>query len=77
MAIQRAAAQSKDAQVTLSRETLAEAIAKLGDGVDKALRSGINQKAIVTLLQAETKLPRKTIERVLESMKDLHRIYCR
>lgn len=63
--------------VQLDKETLADVIAKLSDGVDKLLRSGLNRRAIVVLLRDSTGCNKSDIERVLDGLQTLARDYAR
>lgn len=56
---------------------LAEAITKISEGFTSLLASGLNKKAIVTLLAYETKLSRRDILRVLDALPRLKGWYCR
>jgi hypothetical protein len=58
-------------------EILAEAIVRIGDSVVKLNASGLNRKAIIILLQAETKLSRRDIETVLDALPRLRGWYCK
>lgn len=58
-------------------EILAEAITNIGDAVVRMNKSGLNRRAIVILLQAETKLSRKDIETVLDALPRLRGWYCK
>lgn len=60
-----------------SKEILAEAIVNIGAAARKLEASGLNKKAIVILLQAQTKLPQRDITLVLDSLPQLERWYCR
>ena len=60
-----------------SKEILAEAIVNIGNAAKKLQASGINKRAIIILLQAETKLPQGTIRLVLDALPQLERWYCR
>lgn len=60
-----------------STEILAEAIVRIGESFDKLQKSGINRKAIIILIQAETKLPRRDITTVLDALPRLRGWYCR
>ena len=61
-----------------SDEILAEAIVKIGNAVQSlSRRGGINKKAIVTLIHDQTKLPKKIITAVLDSLPQLERLYCK
>ena len=56
---------------------LAEAIVNIGNAAKKLNSSGLNERAIIILLQAETKLSRRDIKLVLDSLKQLESWYCR
>ena len=58
-------------------EILADAIVKASDSMQKLLKSGLNRRAIVILVSADTNLARRDIERVLSSLEGLAVIYCK
>lgn len=60
-----------------SKEILAEAIVNIGSAAKKLAASGVNKKAIIILLQAQTKLPQRDIKLVLDSLPQLELWYCR
>jgi len=61
-----------------STEILAEAIVNIGNAVKKLSDdSGLNKRAIVILIQAETKLSRRDIITVLDSLPRLRSWYCK
>lgn len=60
-----------------SKVVLAEAIVNIGNAAKKLSESGLNEKAVIILLQAETKLSRRDIKLILDSLKQLQRWYCR
>lgn len=60
-----------------SKEILAEAIVNIGSAFKKLQASGLNKKAIIILIQAETKLPQRDIKLVLDALPQLERWYCR
>lgn len=60
-----------------SKEILAEAIVRIGEAFEKLQENGLNRKAIIILIQAETKLPRHTIATVLDALPRLRGWYCR
>jgi len=60
-----------------SKEILAEAIVNIGNAAKKLLASGINKRAIIILIQAETKLSQRDIKLVLDALPQLERWYCR
>lgn len=60
------------------KEILAEAIVRIGDAAEKLQRDGkLNQKAVVVLLHDATKLPKRDIELILNSLPRLKAWYCR
>jgi len=56
---------------------LAEAIVKIGEAAGELSRSGLNEKAIIILLQAKTKLAARDIKAVLDGLKQLRAWYCK
>lgn len=60
-----------------STEILAEAIIRIGDGMDKLSKSGLNKKAIIALIQDQTKLGKNDIETVIDALQRLKGWYCR
>ncbi len=52
---------------------LSAAIRQMSEGVNRLLASGLNRRAIVTLLADSTKVGRKDIERVLDGLVELER----
>jgi hypothetical protein len=54
---------------------LASAIQEVADSAKKLLNGPLKMKAIVTLIQDDTKIPKRTIEDVLMSAADLARRY--
>lgn len=60
-----------------SKEILAKAIVNIGSAAKKLGDSGLNEKAIITLLHDATKLPKRDIKTVLDSLKQLERWYCK
>jgi hypothetical protein len=60
-----------------SKEILAAAITRISNGFTELLASGLNKKAIVVLIQAETKLPQRSIVAVLDALPRLRGWYCR
>ena len=60
-----------------STEILARAIVEISDGFAKLMKGGLNQRAIIVLLQAETRLPQRDIKIVLDAISRLKGWYCR
>lgn len=56
--------------------TLAEAIVKISVGFESLKKSGLNQKAIIVLLNDWTGVGKRDIERVLLGLRDLSKAYC-
>lgn len=67
--------QDKDKPV--AKETLAEAIVRIGEAADALKRSGLNEDAIVTLLHAKCGVGKPAIRDVLYGMRQLRAWYCR
>ncbi len=59
-----------------SKEVLASAIVKIGESLSALLKSGLNKRAIIVLIQAETKMGRGDIETVLDALPRLRGWYC-
>lgn len=60
-----------------STEVLAEAIVKIGKAADDLRRSGLNEEAIVVLLNDKTKVGKPAIRTVLGGLRQLRSWYCR
>ena len=60
-----------------SKEILAEAIVRIGESFQKLQASGLNKRAIIILIQAETKLSQRDITLVLDALPRLKSWYCR
>lgn len=58
-------------------EILAEAVTRISAAFEELQKSGLNRRAIVVLIQAETKLGKGTIETVLDALPRLRGWYCR
>lgn len=65
----------QDAEAPVEKEVLAAAIVQIGDSLKRLYDSGLNRRAVVALLADDTKLGKKTIEAVLDSLADLRRTY--
>lgn len=57
------------------KETLAANIANVSDGMTALLRSGLNKKAIIILLQHNTSLSQGVIRQVLDALPVLKKEY--
>lgn len=60
-----------------SKEILAEAITRVSDGFTKLQASGLNKAAIVVLLHDSTKISKRDIVTILDSLARLKGWYCR
>ena len=58
-------------------EVLAEAIVRLGEAARKLRADGLNERAIIVLLNDYTKIGKKDIKIVLDGMRQLRAWYCR
>jgi siroheme synthase len=58
-------------------DALAVAIRKISESVAKMTRSGMNRDAIVALIHDDTKVAKRTIVVVLDSLESLARKYTR
>lgn len=67
----------QQAEKPVSTEILAEAIARIGQAFADLQKSGLNKRAIVVLIQAETKLSQRDITTVLDALPRLRGWYCR
>jgi hypothetical protein len=65
----------KDPSMPVTKEVLATSILQISDAVKKLYDSGLNRHAVVALLADDTKLGKKTIETVLDSLLDLRKTY--
>jgi hypothetical protein len=61
----------------LEKEILADAIAKVSEAMRKLSASGLNRKAIVTLVKDATGITKTDIEMILDAMIDLKAMYCK
>lgn len=68
----------KQSDPPVAKEILAEAITKISEAMTALLASGINEKAIIILIQAESGgMRRDQIKLVLDNLKKLKGWYCR
>ena len=67
----------KNSEKPESTEILAEAIVRIGSAMQALEKSGLNERAIIVLIQAETKLSQRDIKLVLDSLRKLKSWYCR
>ena len=67
----------KNSEKPESKEILAEAIVRIGKSMEDLTKSGLNERAIVVLINAETKIGLGDIRTVLGALKKLRGWYCR
>lgn len=67
----------KNAEKPETPEILAEAIVRIGAAMDALAKSGLNERAIIVLVQAETKISQRDIKEVLGALRKLKGWYCR
>lgn len=58
-------------------EILAEAITNISAALTRLGNSGLNERAIIILVQAETRLPSRDIKDVFSALKRLKGWYCK
>jgi hypothetical protein len=61
----------------IEQEILAEAIVRISDAFTKLQKSGLNKKAIMILIKAETGMSQRDILLVLDTLPRLKDLYCR
>jgi len=61
----------------VAKEVLAEAIVRIGEAADLLRKSGLNERAIVVLLNDYTKVGKGDIQLVLNGLRQLRAWYCR
>jgi 2-phospho-L-lactate guanylyltransferase (CobY/MobA/RfbA family) len=59
----------------ITKDVLATTISKLSDATSALLNSGLNEKAILTLLADSTKLSKKSIKRIIDAINQLRADY--
>lgn len=65
----------KQSEEPIAAEVMAQAIVDIGEGMKRISRSPLRRDALVTLLNHTTKVGRKEIEYVLNSLEDLEGLY--
>jgi hypothetical protein len=58
-------------------EILAEAVVRIGENMEKLEKSGLNRRGVIALVYDYTKIPKRDIEAVLDSLSKLRGWYCR
>jgi hypothetical protein len=66
---------AQDPEKPVEREVLATAITKISEGMQALLKSGLNRDAIIVLLHDRTRLPKSTLNTVLNGLAQLKRDY--
>ena len=67
----------KNEEVPESTEILAEAIVRIGENMEKLQKNGLNRRAIIALLYDYTKVSKRDIETILDSLAKMRGWYCR
>lgn len=67
----------QDPEKPVEKEVLAEAIIKISKSFGQLLSSGLNRKAIIALIQYDTKLGYGVIEALLRSLETLAESFTR
>lgn len=67
--------QVKQSEPPIPEEILAEAIVKVSNGFDAAMRAGLTRQAICVLVKAKTGIPASTIGKVLDALPELRKTY--
>ena len=60
-----------------TKAVLAEAIVRIGEAAEALRASGLNEKAIVVLLNYATKVSQRDIRLILDGLRQLRGWYCR
>lgn len=60
-----------------SKEILAEAITRISESFAKLSASGLNREAIIVLVHDHTKISKRDIKLILDSLSRLRGWYCR
>lgn len=58
-------------------EVLAEAVIRIGLNMEKLYESGLNRRAVIALVYDYTKIPKRDIVLVIDSLAKLRGWYCR
>lgn len=67
----------KNVEKPETKEILAEAIVRISNGFETLQKNGLNEDAIVALVQDQTGLAKRDIKLVLKSLRTLKGYYCR
>ena len=57
-------------------EKIADTIKKIGKAITTLKATGINEKCVIDLLYLQTKISRKTIRTLFNSLENLEKMYC-
>jgi hypothetical protein len=68
---------TKNADKPETTEVLAESVIRIGEAMDKLKASGLNEKAIITLVHDDTKVAKRDIKIVFDSLRLMRGWYCR
>lgn len=60
-----------------STEILAEAVIRIGENFEKLQKNGLNTRAVVALIYDYTKISKRDIQAVLDSLAKMKGWYCR
>lgn len=66
----------QDSEKPVGREVLATAIVRISEALHELKRSGINERAIVALVHDHSKLGKREVQIVLDSLAELRDHYC-
>jgi ribosome biogenesis GTPase A len=67
----------KNAEKPETTEILAEAVIRISENLERLQRSGLNQRAIEALVFDYTKVPKRDIKLILQSLAKMRGWYCR
>lgn len=65
----------KQSAPPIPAEILADAIVRVSDGFDAAMKAGLTKHAICVLVKAKTGIPSSTISEVLDALPQLRKTY--
>lgn len=61
----------QDPENEVPKDVLATEICKLSDSINKLILSGLNERAVIVLLQDATGIPKKKIQAVIQAIGQL------
>lgn len=59
-----------------TKGALADSIRKISSALEDLTDSGLNEKAIIILVQHKTKISQRVIREVIQGLRDLKKEYC-